>query len=145
MLIRTPRPLLALLGVALLATVALACGNDAPPPEGVTDEGYLSLLCTNLDRFSDAVLQATEEAALAAVLQDFIDALRAVEPSADLRDFHAAFIAYLEDALDDPTSPLALAPPLPEEEARERLARTARSVDACREPTFFSTPQNAVE
>ena len=130
-------PVLMLAG--LLALVALAC-DDNPPPSAVDDEAYLAVMCANLDRFSDAVQVETEEAGIAAVIQDFIDALEAVEPPADLQDFHDAFLEYLEDALDDPTSPLVLVPPLPDDEARERLAGKERSVAECREPTFFNNP-----
>ena len=103
-------PVLMLAG--LLALVALAC-DDNPPPSAVDDEAYLAVMCANLDRFSDAVQVETEESGIAAVIQDFIDALEAVEPPADLQGFHDAFLEYLEDALDDPTSPLVLAPPSP--------------------------------
>ncbi len=130
-------PVLMLAG--LLALVALAC-DDNPPPSAVDDEAYLAVMCANLDRFSDAVQVEKKEAGIAAVIQDFIDALEAVEPPADLQDFHDAFLEYLEDALDDPTSPLVLAPPLPDDEARERLAGKERSVAECREPTFFNNP-----
>ena len=130
-------PVLMLAG--LLALVALAC-DDNPPPSAVADEAYLAVMCANLDRFSDAVQVETEESGIAAVIQDFIDALEAVDPPADLQDFHDAFLEYLEDALDDPTSPLVLAPPLPDDEARERLAGKERSVAECREPTFFNNP-----
>ncbi len=130
-------PVLMLAG--LLALVALAC-DDNPPPSAVDDEAYLAVMCANLDRFSDAVQVETEESGIAAVIQDFIDALEAVDPPADLQGFHDAFLEYLEDALDDPTSPLVLAPPLPDDEARERLAGKERSVAECREPTFFNNP-----
>ncbi len=130
-------PVLMLAG--LLALVALAC-DDNPPPSAVDDEAYLAVMCANLDRFSDAVQVEKKEAGIAAVIQDFMDALEAVEPPADLQDFHDAFLEYLEDALDDPTSPLVLAPPLPDDEARERLAGKERSVAECREPTFFNNP-----
>ena len=130
-------PVLAL--SAVLGLLVLAC-DDGPPPSAVDDEGYLAVMCANLDRFSDAILVETEEAGIAAVIEDFIDELEAVAPPADLRDFHGAFIEYLEDAVDDPTSPLVLPPPLPDDDVRERLAAKERSVEECREPTFFSNP-----
>ncbi len=133
------RTLPALALAAFLGLLFLAC-DDGPPPSAVDDEGYLAVMCANLDRFSDAILVETEEAGIAAVIEDFIDEMEAVEPPADLRDFHEAFIEYLEDAVDDPTSPLVLPPPLPDDEVRERLAAKERSVEECREPTFFSNP-----
>ena len=133
------RTLPALAIAAVLGLFVLAC-DDGPPPSAVDDEGYLAVMCANLDRFSDAILVETEEAGIAAVIEDFIDELEAVEPPADLRDFHEAFIEYLEEAVDDPTSPLVLPPPLPDDDVRERLAAKERSVEECREPTFFSNP-----
>lgn len=125
---------------ALFGVLALAC-DDGPPPDPVADEEYLAVMCVNLDRFSDAVIEATAEAEIAEVIEDFIEELEAVEPPADLREFHAAFIEYLEEAVDDPTSPLVLAPPLPDDDVRERLADKERSVEECREPTFFNGSQ----
>ncbi len=122
----------------LLALLAIAC-DDASPTD-VDDEAYLAVLCAGLDRFSDAIQVETEEAGIAAAIEAFIEDLEAVAPPQDLSDFHAAFIEYLEDAVDDPTSPLVVAPPLPEDDVRERLAGKERSVEACREPTFFSNP-----
>ncbi len=121
----------------LLALLAVACEDE---PASVDDDAYLAIMCANLDRFSDAIHVETEEARIAAVIETFIEELEAVAPPADLGDFHAAFTDYLREALDDPTSPLVLPPPLPHEEARERLAARERSVEACREPTFFSDP-----
>ncbi len=131
------RSLPVLVAAGLLALLAIACGDDGPPPSPVSDEGYLAVMCANLDRFSDAILTETEEAGIAAVIEDFIEELKAVQPPEDLREFHGAFIDYLEEAVDDPTSPLVLAPPLPEDDVRERLAGKERSVEECREPTFF--------
>ena len=133
-----PRPLLLLAIVGLLGVLAIAC--DDPSPADVDDEAYLAVLCAGLDRFSDAIQVETEEAGIAAAIEAFIGDLEAVAPPEDLRDFHEAFIDYLEDAIDDPTSPLVVPPPLPEDDVRERLAGKQSSVEECREPTFFSNP-----
>ena len=130
----------ALVLTGLFALLVLAC-DDSPPPSAVDDEGYLAVMCANLDRFSDAIQVETKKDAIAAVIEDFIDELQSVDPPADLRDFHQAFIDYLNDAVDDPTSPLVVAPPLPDDEARERLAGKEGSVAECREPSFFNSPQ----
>ena len=137
---------LALAGV--LGLVALACGGgngggdepatEPPASRAVSDEGYLAAMCAGLERFSAAAQTATEAASIAAVIVDFIVALTAVEPPADLVEFHEAFIAYLEEAVDDPTRPLVVARPLPDEEPRERLAAKERSVPECRDPAFFA-------
>ena len=134
------RSLPTLVIAGLLALLVLACGDDGPPPSAVDDEGYLAVMCANLDRFSDAIQVETEEAGIVAVIEDFIAALEGVEPPADLQDFHESFIDYLEEAVDDPTSPLVLAPPLPDDDARARLAGKERSVAECRAPTFFNNP-----
>ena len=86
-------PVLAL--AAFLGLLVLAC-DDGPPPSAVDDEGYLAVMCANLDRFSAAILVETEEAGIAAVM--------------------------------------------PDDDVRERLAAKERSVEECREPTFFSNP-----
>lgn len=132
------RSLLLVAIAGLFALLAIAC--DDPSPTDVDDEAYLAVLCAGLDRFSDAIQVETEEAGIAAAIEAFIEDLEAVAPPEDLRDFHGAFIAYLEDAVDDPTSPLVVPPPLPEDDVRERLAAKESSVAECREPTFFSNP-----
>lgn len=124
---------LALAGVAALGLAA--CGADAPAP--LSDEEYLAVLCAGLERYAAAVDTETEAAGIAVAVSAFLDDLRAVAPPPDADGFHAAFIAYLEDAVDDPTRPLAVAPPLPAAEVRARLAGKERAVPECREPTFL--------
>ena len=124
---------LALAGLAALGLAA--CGADAPAP--LSDEEYLAVLCAGLERYATAVDTETEAAGIAVAVTAFLDDLRAVAPPPDADRFHAAFIAYLEDAVDDPTRPLAVAPPLPAAEVRARLAGKERAVPECREPTFL--------
>ncbi len=149
-----PRLALALALAGAVGLAAFACGGgdggrDASPATPapaasvatvrvVTDEGYLAVMCEGLERFSIAVATETEAAGIAAVIVDFIAALAAIEPPTDVVEFHEAFIAYLEEAVDDPTRPLVVAPPLPDEDPRERLAAKERSVPECREPAFFA-------
>lgn len=124
------------LALAVVAALGLAaCGADAPPP--LSDEEYLAVLCAGLERYAAAVDTETEAAGIAVAVTAFLDDLRAVAPPPDADGFHAAFIAYLEDAVDDPTRPLAVAPPLPAAEVRARLAGKERAVPECREPTFL--------
>ncbi len=133
----TPRRLALAFAVAALGLSALACGGaDAPAP--LTDEEYLAVLCVGQERYAVAAETATEAAGIAVAVVAFLDDLRAVAPPPDLGGFHAAFIAYLEAAVDDPTRPLAVAPPLPAEEVRARLARRARDVSECRDPAFLT-------
>lgn len=129
---------LALAGIATLGLAAAACGGaDAPAP--LPDEEYLAVLCTGLERYATAVDTEAEAAGIAVAVVAFLDDLRAVAPPPDAGGFHAAFIAYLEEAVDDPTRPLAVAPPLPAAEVRARLARLERDVPECREPTFLAS------
>lgn len=129
---------LALAVVAAFGLAAFACGGaDAPAP--LSDEEYLAVLCAGLERYAVAVDTETEAAGIAVAVAAFLDDLRAVAPPPDADGFHAAFIAYLEDAVDDPTRPLAVAPPLPPDEVRARLAGKERAVPECREPTFLAS------
>ena len=126
------------LALAVVATFGLAACGGADAPAPLSDEEYLAVLCAGLERYAVAVDTETEAAGIAVAVAAFLDDLRAVAPPPDADGFHAAFIAYLEDALDDPTRPLAVAPPLPADGVRARLAGKERAVPECREPTFLS-------
>ena len=128
---------LALAAAASMALAAAACGGaDAPAP--ATDEAYLAVLCAGLERYAEAVETATDADGIAPAVAALLEALRTVGPPPDADAFHEAFLAYLEEAVDDPTRPLAVAPPLPAEGVRARLAGRERAVPECREPTFLS-------
>lgn len=149
---------LALVALPLLLVAAIACGGDdddaatpsAPAdgtatPDGsgqagdrLSDTEYLELLCTGLEEFTAIVDTATTEDEFADVIRDFIASLEGVTPPEDLGGYHGEFLAYLEAAVDDPTSPLTTQPPLPPEDARDRLSALEPSVDACRNPTYFN-------
>ena len=128
---------LALAAAAAIALAATACGG-AETPAPATDEAYLAVLCAGLERYAEAVETATDADGIAPAVSALLEALRAVGPPLDADEFHEDFLAYLEAAVDDPTRPLAVAPPLPAEGARARLAGRERAVPECREPTFLS-------
>jgi hypothetical protein len=139
---------LALGAFVMFSVLLIACGGGgggddtapaaAPPtPSAVDDAAYLAIMCAGLDAFSDAIDTATNVDAIAAVIEDFIAELQAVSPPADIAEFHEAFTNYLIEALDDPTSPLIVPPPLPDDDVRERLADLEDDVAACKSPTFF--------
>ena len=125
-----------------LAVVLAACrgggsASETPAATPVGDEEYLAVICSGLDRFTDALMVATTPEEVREVVEEYIAELEAVTPPEDVRPFHEAFIQYLRDAVDDPLTLLTTPPPTPEEEVRQRLAEKERSVAECRNPTFF--------
>ena len=142
---------LMLLAPVLLIAVALsvvACGGGGsskatptPPTSGptATDEQYLKAICTGTQAFSDALISKTTADGIAQVIKQFSSNLKTINPPADLRTFHAAFIKYLDDSLTDPTSLLTKSPPEPPDSARQRLASKESSVPECKKPTFFDS------
>jgi hypothetical protein len=132
-----------LAGLAAAAILA-SCGGDGGDPgdgatgaSGVSDEQYLAVLCEGLSDYTDALLTATSAQAIADVITGYTAAMRALDPPADLREFHGQFVRYLEDAVAEPTSLVTRAPPKPDDGPRQRLAALESSVDACRYPTFL--------
>ena len=138
----------------LVAGIVLGCGNDdsetatptLPAGEaGTSDEEYLAALCTGLDRFSPALLEAESVDEMVAVVEEYIETLEAVEPPADVQPFHDSFISYLTESLDEPTELVNRPPPLPEESVRERLAEQEASVEECEGLTFFQSAADEPE
>ncbi|GBD22766.1 hypothetical protein HRbin29_00410 [bacterium HR29] len=134
---------LGVVGAAMLGSAACGGGPSSTPlPTAAgtpyTDEQYLAVMCRDLDHLTDVLVTATNADDVRQALQRFIDDLRSVVPPADLAAFHAAFIAYLEEALAQPLDVITRKPPLPEEEVRRRLAAKEPTVPECRRPTFFS-------
>ncbi|WP_322818553.1 hypothetical protein [Tepidiforma sp.] len=133
--------LTALLTAIVVATLLAACGGGDSSPKATgtgNDEDYLRAVCAGIDQVSDALVAATSPAEIARVLEDFAATMRAIDPPPDLADYNRKFVAYLEAALDDPTSVVTTSPPLPPDAARRRLASLEPSIPECREPTFFS-------
>lgn len=133
------------LAVVILGAVFLAAcsggggGDDQSEPVGTgTDEDYLRAICVGIDAFTDALLSATTADEIGRVVREFIATMQAVNPPPDLAKYNQQFVAYLEEALADPTSLVTKAPPLPPDEARRRLAALEPQIAECREPTFFS-------
>jgi hypothetical protein len=131
---------------ALLAVAgfAVACGNDdgatptpSPDARAVSDEEYLAIICTGLDRFSRALVSVTAAEDIAEVVEDYIASLEEVSPPEDVRPFHQSFINYLSDSLDEPTQLVTRPRPLPAGDVRSRLAEKERTVDECQDLSFF--------
>lgn len=135
-----------LLAVPLLA----ACGDDggkAGSPTGaaagatpLTDKEYLAVFCKGVSDYYEAVNTQPTADGIAKVVKAYIASLQGVEPPADLKDYQAEYIKYLQDAVNDPTRLLTQKPPLPAESVRSRLAGEAKDVAECKYPTFLGTP-----
>ncbi len=139
----TMRKTLLLLAVALPLVFA-ACGDDDDGPSGSTtpgtgsDEDYLRAICIGTSNFSNALVSKSDPAEIAQVVREFADQMAAVNPPADLTEYNASFVAYLEAAVDDPTSLVTTAPPEPSDDVRRRMAALEPTIDECKDPTFFS-------
>jgi hypothetical protein len=137
------RRVLFFLVCAVVLLLAAACGDDddAPPtatgPAG-SDEDYLRAVCIGTSNFSNALLSKTSAEEIAAVVREFASEMRALSPPADLAEYNAQFVAYLEAALEEPTSLVTTAPPEPPADVRRRLAALEPTIPECKDPTFFS-------
>lgn len=137
------RRALFLIVCAVPLLLAAACGDDddalptATGPAG-SDEDYLRAVCIGTSNFSNALLSKTSAEEIAAVVREFADEMKALSPPADLAEYNAQFVAYLEAALEEPTSLVTTAPPEPPAEARRRLAALEPTIPECKDPTFFS-------
>lgn len=128
---------------ALPLLVAAACGDDddgVPTPTGPagSDEDYLRAVCIGTSNFSNALLSKTSAEEIAAVVREFADEMKGLSPPADLAEYNTQFVAYLEAALEEPTSLVTTAPPEPPADARRRLAALEPTIPECKDPTFFS-------
>ncbi len=137
------RRALFLLACALPLLLAAACGDDddsTPAPTGPagTDEDYLRAICIGTSNFSNALLSKTTAEEIAVVVREFADEMKALNPPTDLQEYNRQFVAYLEAALEEPTSLVTTAPPEPPSDARRRLAALESSIPECKDPTFFS-------
>lgn len=103
-----------------------------------TDEGYLAAICAGTSQFSNALISKTTPDEIADVIRDFIAEMKQANPPADLVQYNADFVKYLEDAVSDPTSLVTRNPPLPAKDIQRRLAAKELSVPECKDGTFFS-------
>ncbi len=103
-----------------------------------TDEDYLAAICGGTSDFSNALISKTTADEIADVIRDFIATMKQANPPADLVQYNADFVKYLEDAVSDPTSLVTRNPPLPSKDAQRRLAAKELSVAECKDGTFFS-------
>ncbi|MCC6383247.1 MAG: hypothetical protein IT304_12130 [Dehalococcoidia bacterium] len=141
-------PSLALVPVLAFLLLASACGGGdggekttATSPVGggtpLSDVEYLKVFCTGVTNYYEAVNTQPTKEGIAKVVQAYIDSLKAVQPPADLQDYQAAYLKYLQDAVNDPTRLLTQKPPLPAEGARDRLAGKVKDIPECKYPTFL--------
>jgi hypothetical protein len=121
------------------ATQQPATPSPGGPP--LSDEEYLRVFCNGLNDYTNALNTATTTEAIAEVVRAYVAAMRQVTPPADVREFHAAYVKYLEDAVDDPTSLVVTPPPKPADTVRRRLAEKQRDVAECKFPTFLNDTQ----
>lgn len=140
--------------VSLVALLLVACGggDDAASPTPtatpagadrggppLSDEQYLEVICSGLADYTATLLTASNVDEIRGVVQEYIESLEAISPPEDVAGFHAQFIAYLTEALEDPTALVATPRPLPPDDIRERLAGLESSVPACDDATYFAT------
>lgn len=135
------------------ASLAFACGGDdkpkggggsangagLPTPSGpaLDDAAYLRVFCTGLTNYLEAVNTKPKDGITQAV-KDYVSSMEKVNPPEDVRPFHAAYIKYLRDALDEPTALVTRQPPKPAEPVRTRLNEETKKVAECRFPTFLN-------
>lgn len=139
--------------LAVAGLVAASCGgggdDDATPTStlptaspsvatrDVTDEEYLAVICTGLNNFWFALNNARTVEEIRGTVTEFISSLEVVLPAPDVRPFHSDLLAYLNEAIDDPTQLATAVRPLPEGAVRDRLAEKELDVPECGDLTFF--------
>ena len=127
-----------LLPLSAMLLTACGGGGDSTPQGGGSDEDYLRAICVGTSNFSNALLSKTNANDIAQVIKDFIAEMKKTNPPADLVKYNDEFIKYLEDAVNDPTSLVTRAPPLPSTEIQRRIAALEPSITECKDGTFFS-------
>ncbi|MCK9519425.1 MAG: hypothetical protein M0R74_10460 [Dehalococcoidia bacterium] len=142
-----------LLFAALVASafVLIACGDDdddrdadpsvGPSPAGapLNDDAYLRVFCSGLTDYQDALMTAPDVDEIRRVVEEYVTSLRLVNPPEDLRAYHQEYISYLQAAAEgDPTSLSVGAPPMPDDDVRDRLASKIPDIDECKYPTFLN-------
>lgn len=134
-----PRTFLLGLALAVVAPLALvACGGSDSPKGGGSDEDYLRAICVGTSNFSNALLSKSNPDDISKVIKDFIAEMKASNPPADLVKYNNDFIKYLEDAVNEPTSLVTRAPPLPNKDVARRMAALEPGISECKDGTFFS-------
>ena len=118
-------------------TSAAASPSPSVATRDVTDEEYLAVICTGLDDFWFALNNARTVEEIRGTVTDFIDSLEVILPAPDVRPFHGDLLAYLNEAIDDPTQLATAVRPLPEKAVRDRLAEKELDVPECDDLTFF--------
>lgn len=138
--------------IAAMSVVLLACDPEdvieptptpAGPTNGVSDEQYLAIICTGLDRFSSSLVQADTEDELVNVIQDYIGSLEEIVPPVGAEEFHEEFIDYLRASMDEPGELVTRPRPVPEDDVRNRMAHAEGNVEECQDLAFFAEEGSA--
>jgi hypothetical protein len=115
--------------------------STAPSTAALSDEEYLKVFCEGLTEYQEAIETEPDVDKIADIVRDYAAAMDEVNPPEDLVSFNDAYVAYLEEAVDDPTSLVATSPPEPDEGPRDRLAGKVDDVPECKYPTFLGDGQ----
>jgi hypothetical protein len=143
------------LPLAAAAIVLSACGGDSDEPNGTssanggdgdattepgsiaaTDEEYLRRFCIGVTEYREALNTEPREG-LVRVVEDYLASMEELTPPEDMVEFHAAFLDYLRDAVEEPTALITRDPPVPPDDVRERLAEKTDDIPECEYPTFL--------
>lgn len=119
-------------------------GDDAgatPSGTPLSDQDYVRTLCIGLVKYQDAILTEPTRDGIATVIKEFAASLRKIKPPEDAAPFHQEFLAYLNAAVDEPTSLVTKAPPRPAEAIRERFVKRVTDTPECKYPTFLGEPR----
>lgn len=111
------------------------------PP--LSDQEYVQTLCVGITNYNEALLREPTAEGIAKVVREFSTSMKKVNSPEDLKTFHADFIQYLDDAVDDPTSLVTTTPPKPADAIRERLAKRVLDTAECKYPTFLGEKRNS--
>lgn len=115
---------------------ASASATNGATGAPLSDEEYLRVFCTGISRYRVALNTANRDE-LIGVVEEYRDSMAAVTPPEDAQEFHADFVDYLTEALEEPTALITRDPPVPENGVRERLAEKQADVPECEYPTFL--------
>ncbi len=105
-----------------------------------SDDAYMTVFCTGLSNLSSALVSKPTANEIATVMKAYITELKKITPPKDLEKFHAEYIKFFEDSVNDPTSVLTRKPPAPSETVRQHYADIEQKTPACKDARFFVQP-----
>jgi hypothetical protein len=126
-----------LTSLLFLPLLALLVACDQVPDDA--DRAYVRGFCTATTAFSDRLAAETTSEGIATATGDYQQAVRALQPPADVAAFQARFLSYLDEALNSPGQRVGHDPPTPSGDARRRLDNAAGTEDACDGQRFFAS------